>query len=160
MILIGLGANLGEPKESCLAALKILEKHPLIEVARVSRWYKTAPVPVSDQPWYVNGAAGLETSLSAEALLAFLHDVEAEFGRLRRVRNEARTLDLDLLAYGDRVSEEGAIRLPHPRLAERAFVLMPLSDIAPDWRHPVTGKNVACMLKELPAGQKIEALIE
>jgi len=160
VILIGLGANLGEPKESCLAALKALEAHSSIKVLEVSRWYKTAPVPVSDQPWYVNGAASLETSLSAEALLALLHEIEAGFGRVRRKKNEARTLDLDLLAYGNQVSEERSLRLPHPRLAERAFVLMPLKDIAPDWRHPVSGKSVMRMLDELPVGQKIQALDE
>lgn len=159
MILIGLGANLpsqyGTPRATCEAALAALDKAG-VKVLRRSRWYKTAPVPVSDQPWYVNGVAAVESDLAPAALLALLHDVEQDFGRVRSERNAARVIDLDLLVHGDEIVDDGSLVIPHPRLAERAFVLLPLAEIAPDWVHPVTGKAVADMLAELPAGQQAQ----
>ena len=122
---------------------------------RRSRFYKSAPVPVSDQPWYVNAVASVATELPPRELLALLHRVEARFGRARRERNEARPLDLDLLAYNDRIEagEGGGPILPHPRLHERGFVLLPLAEVAPGWRHPVSGKSVAELIAALPPGQ-------
>jgi 2-amino-4-hydroxy-6-hydroxymethyldihydropteridine diphosphokinase len=147
MILIALGANLdhpryGPPRNTCEAALGALTEHGLRIMAR-SRWYRSPPVPPSDQPWYINGIAQIETDLDPAALLALLHRVEEAFGRVRRARDEARVLDLDLLDYDGRVSAPGESPvLPHPRLAERAFVVLPLAEVAPDWRHPVTGANI------------------
>jgi 2-amino-4-hydroxy-6-hydroxymethyldihydropteridine diphosphokinase len=116
-------------------------------------------VPTSDQPWYVIGVAAVATALEPVALLRLLHGVEAEFGRIRGARNEARLLDLDLLAYGDRRREgpEPPL-LPHPRLADRAFVLLPLAEVAPDWRHPVSQETVRQLIARLPAGQKIRRI--
>ena len=109
-----------------------------------SRWYRSAPVPPSDQPWFVNAVASLETGLSPAELLAKLHEIEAAFGRTRLGRNEARVLDLDLLAYHGRVSAPGESPvLPHPRLAERAFVVLPLAELAPGWQHPVSGLSAS-----------------
>ena len=110
-------------------------------------------MPPSDQPWFVNGVARVETALEPAALLAALHRVEAAFGRVRGVPNAARTLDLDLLAYGDRVAApapggSGPI-LPHPRMTERAFVLLPLADVAPAWYHPATGRSLAELIQSL-----------
>ncbi len=158
MILIGLGANLpsprhGEPRATCEAALTALEAAG-VKVLRRSRWYRSAPVPASDQPWFVNGVAAVETGLAPAELLALLHRIEADFGRARRRRNEARILDLDLLAYGERRSAPGeAPVLPHPRLAGRAFVVLPLAEIAPGWRHPVSGLTAAEMAGLLPPDQ-------
>ena len=163
MILIGLGANLpsprhGAPAETCAAALAALEASG-VAVRRVSRWYRSAPVPPSAQPWYVNGVAEVETELGPADLLGVLHQVEREFGRLRRVRNEARVIDLDLLAYDKRVSGPDEVPcLPHPRLAERAFVVLPLAELAPDWRHPVSGLRAAELVRALPPGQTVDAL--
>lgn len=165
MILIALGANLehprfGSPRQTCEAALAYLEARGVRVRAR-SRWYRSAPVPPSDQPWFVNGVAALETDLEPGALLALLHQAEADFGRRRRVRNEARLLDLDLLAYGERVSAPGeSPLLPHPRLSERAFVLLPLAELAPDWRHPVSGLSAAEMAAGLDPGGAVEPLDE
>ncbi len=156
-IFIGLGANLpgpdGPARATLEAALVALERTGL-RIVRRSRWYESAPVPVSDQPWYVNGVVEVETDRDPVALLATLHAVEAAFGRTRRVRNEARLLDLDLLAYGDRIleAESGPI-LPHPRLHERAFVLLPLAEIAPDWRHPGLGEGLGTLINRLPKDQ-------
>lgn len=162
MIVIALGANLpspihGAPLATLKAALAALEG-PEISVAAVSRWYETAPVPVSDQPWYVNGAARLDTSLAPAELLARLHDVEAAFGRVRAEVNAPRVLDLDLLAYDGLVLGEGWPVVPHPRLHERAFVLLPLRDVAPDWIHPVLGQNPQAMIAALPPGQATRLL--
>lgn len=158
-VFIALGANLdhpvlGGPRATLEAALAALGDHAIKVVAR-SRWYRTRPVPVSDQPWFVNGVAEVETDLDAPALLALLHEIEADFGRVRGVPNAARTLDLDLIDFRGHVADGGAGPvLPHPRMAERAFVLLPLADIAPNWRHPVSGLSLNEMIAALPADQK------
>ncbi len=161
MILVALGSNLAGaglpgPRAVCEAALAALAAEGLTVAAR-SRWYETAPVPASDQPWFVNGVARVESRLDPAGILALLHAIEARFGRTRRVLNEARVLDLDLLAHGDAVRTQAPV-LPHPRLHERAFVLLPLADVAPGWRHPVTGQDVAAMIAALPPGQSIRPL--
>jgi 2-amino-4-hydroxy-6-hydroxymethyldihydropteridine diphosphokinase len=163
-VFIGLGANLTHPryttpKATLEAALADLGRRD-IPVARVSPWYKTAPVPASDQPWYVNAVAELATSLPADALLAELHAVEEAFGRVRSVPNAPRLIDLDLLDFRGEIAPGGPGRaiLPHPRLASRAFVLLPLADLSPDWRHPATGATIGDLVAALPAGQVIERL--
>lgn len=157
MILVALGANLpsrfGPPRATLEAALARLEAVGLRVAAR-SPWYLTAPVPVSDQPDYVNGVAVVETERDAVATLAALHAVEAEFGRVRTVANAPRAIDLDLIAYHDIVRDAAPI-LPHPRMHLRAFVLYPLADVAPGWVHPVSGETVAELIAALPPGQGI-----
>ncbi|MBF0128545.1 MAG: 2-amino-4-hydroxy-6-hydroxymethyldihydropteridine diphosphokinase [Alphaproteobacteria bacterium] len=152
MILAGLGANLPapdgrSPRETCEAALAALSAAG-VTVLRRSRWYRSAPVPASDQPWFINGVAALETDLGPERLLDLLHRIEHALGRVRSTPNAARTLDLDLLAYHGVVSG-GPPRLPHPRLHERAFVLLPLREVCPDWRHPEHGASVESMIAAL-----------
>ena len=161
-IFIGVGANLtheryGAPRETLEAALAELRYHG-VQMLRLSPWYRTAPVPASDQPWYVNAVAEVASGLPADALLAQLHAVEAEFGRRRTVPNAARPIDLDLLDYHGEIAAGGPGRatLPHPRLIGRAFVLRPLADLAPDWRHPVTGRPISELLADLPADQVAE----
>ena len=161
MILVALGANLtspihGGPVETLTAALAEMVVQG-IEIEARSRWYETAPVPVSDQPWYVNGVARVRTALGPAALLARLHEIEATFGRVRIMVNGARVIDMDLLAYGDRI-EAGWPVLPHPRLQERAFVLLPLRDVAPDWRHPATGEDIGTMLARIGPEQRTRLL--
>lgn len=161
LILIGIGSNLGAaggttPRETCEAALHALGRAGL-QVLRRSRWFETAPVPVSDQPWFVNGVAELSTELTPDALLDVLHRVEADFGRVRRVMNEARVLDLDLLDYDGAVRDAAPV-LPHPRLHQRAFVLLPLKDLAPGWRHPRSGKGIDELIKQLDPAQEIRPL--
>jgi 2-amino-4-hydroxy-6-hydroxymethyldihydropteridine diphosphokinase len=163
VILIGLGANLpsaaGGPRDTLEAALRRLEEAGARVVAR-SRWYRTAPVPVSDQPWFVNGVARIETSLDPLALLGLLRQIEREFGRERTVRNAARTLDLDIVDYDARVQNSPDLILPHPRMQDRAFVLLPLAEIAPGWRHPAMGKTVETLISDLPPGQNAAPIAE
>lgn len=130
-----------------------------ISVLGRSPWYRTAPVPVSDQPWYVNGVAWIGTELEPPDLMGALLDVEIFFGRVRSTPNAARLLDLDLLDHGGKISKEGRSPiLPHPRLHRREFVLRPLGDLAPHWRHPVTQKTAAGLLKALNPGQEAEPM--
>jgi 2-amino-4-hydroxy-6-hydroxymethyldihydropteridine diphosphokinase len=166
MIVIALGANLpsqaaGPPRASLERALADLAARGITVKGR-SRWYESAPVPASDQPWFVNAVALLETELPPGRLLETLHAVEAALGRVRgRTRNAARAADLDLIDYHGRVSGPADWPLlPHPRLHERAFVLKPLAELAPGWRHPVLGLDAAALLRRLPDGQACEPLPE
>lgn len=159
LILIGLGANLpsrrfGAPKKTLVAALTELESRGAHVVTR-SRWYSSAPVPPSGQPRYLNAAAAIETELSPEALLDLLHTIERDFGRRRTARNAAREIDLDLLAYGDLIRTQSAPILPHPRLAKRAFVLRPICDIDPAWRHPQLGQSAAELAEAVAQGADV-----
>ena len=122
-----------------------------------SRFYNSAPVPASTQPWYVNAVAALETRLPPEDLLFLLHRIETELGRVRREKNAPRTIDLDLLAYDSLIRESPPI-LPHPRLHERAFVLLPLAEIAPGWIHPRLGVPVEQLIVNLPPEQVAEPM--
>ncbi len=164
MILVGMGANLdhpvhGEPVNSLKAAIRELEKKQ-VKIIRQSSWYRTAPVPVSDQPWFVNAVLYVSTERSAGELLSLLHEVEREFGRIRDVKWEARVLDLDLLSYDTVVTDnrdqaDGNV-VPHPHMQERAFVLAPLAEIAPDWRHPTLDRTAKELLALLDTEQEFE----
>jgi len=160
VILIGLGANLpsrfGTAAATLTAALEALGGEG-IRVAACSPWYESAPVPASDQPWFVNGVAALATALPPADLLRKLHAIEQDFERVRSVPNAARTIDLDLLDYEGQVSEGWPV-LPHPRLHERAFVLRPLLDIAPGWRHPGFGDDAGALLARVGPEQIVRPL--
>ena len=159
-IFIGLGANLpspnhGSPRNTVVAAIAALEAAGLRIRAR-SPLYESEPIPVSDQPWYVNAVVEAESSLGCSELLELLHSVENAFGRTRSVPNAARILDLDLLdCRGEIRPGPDRLILPHPRLQDRAFVLLPLADIAPNWRHPASHRAVAELLAALPPDQHI-----
>jgi 2-amino-4-hydroxy-6-hydroxymethyldihydropteridine diphosphokinase len=161
-ILIGLGANLasprwGTPRETLTAALGALESEGVAVGAR-SGWYRSAPVPPSDQPWYVNAVAAVTTRLAAPDLLGLMQAIETRFGRVRGEPNAARVLDLDLLDYrGDCVRSPDLV-LPHPRLHQRRFVLAPLAEVAPQWRHPILGLTAAELLARLDQEQPVERL--
>jgi len=164
-IYIGLGANLSHPKfghptRTLARALATLNDRG-VRLVKLSPWYRTAPVPVSDQPWYFNAVAEIATGLGPDALLATLHGVEDRFGRERSVRNAPRFIDLDLLDYRSiykDLNQIGISEIPHVRLKERAFVLLPLRDVAPDWHHPVTGTPIDTLIAALPPEQVAERL--
>ncbi|MGH6718336.1 MAG: 2-amino-4-hydroxy-6-hydroxymethyldihydropteridine diphosphokinase [Alphaproteobacteria bacterium] len=159
-IFVGLGANLpspaGPPLVTCATALARLSAMGVTVIAR-SRWYRSAPVPPSDQPWFVNGVARVAWPGPPERLLDALHAVEQSLGRVRRVRDEARAIDLDLLAF-DGLTRDTPPILPHPRLHERAFVLRPMAELAPGWRHPRLGLAIKALIALLPPGQRVEPI--
>ncbi len=137
---IGLGANLNDPAAQVEYALGELDRLPGTRLVARSALYASAPVGYVDQPDFVNAVAQVETALSPRALLAALLDIEHRHGRERSFRNAPRTLDLDLLLYGDARFHEEGLTLPHPRMHERAFVLQPLLEIAPDAAIPGHGR--------------------
>ncbi|MGG6312092.1 2-amino-4-hydroxy-6-hydroxymethyldihydropteridine diphosphokinase [Paenibacillus macerans] len=128
---IALGANLGDREATLMKAIAALQEHPEIEVLRCSDLYETDPVGYLDQPCFVNMALALRTSLEPEALLSVMLDIELRLGRERKIRFGPRTVDLDLLWAGGRELNTPLLTLPHPRMMERAFVLVPLADIVP-----------------------------
>ncbi|GGF70541.1 7,8-dihydro-6-hydroxymethylpterin-pyrophosphokinase [Terasakiella brassicae] len=168
MIYIGLGANLpspihGSPVDTLNACITRLCDFGL-RIVKVSRWYESAPVPMSDQPWYVNGVVAIETDLKARDVLKQLLKIEHEFGRVRSEANAPRVLDLDLIAYHTQIIEdEGKIEdkpfcVPHPRMHERAFVLLPLTDLNPQWIHPKLKSNLSDLVAQLPKDQIIRPI--
>ncbi len=162
IVYIGLGANLPSsagPREATLiaAAQRLVS---LGRVAARSSLYSTAPVGFADQPRFLNAVIALETEMTPRGLLEELLAIEREFGRDRAasIPNGPRTLDLDILLFGDLMVNEPGLEIPHSRLAERAFVLVPLSEIAPQARDPRSGKTVAQLLQSLAYGLKLDAV--
>jgi 2-amino-4-hydroxy-6-hydroxymethyldihydropteridine diphosphokinase len=139
---VALGANLGDAEGSLRAVMRELAAHPHMRLLKSSSLYRTAPVGLKDQPDFINAAIALETELDAQALLNELFSIEQRFGRQRSIPNAPRTLDLDLLLYGEETSNDSALTLPHPRMHERAFVLAPLAEIAPGLNIPGQGRVV------------------
>ncbi|WP_339632679.1 2-amino-4-hydroxy-6-hydroxymethyldihydropteridine diphosphokinase [uncultured Sneathiella sp.] len=165
MILIALGANMphpqhGDPVNTLAAAVREIAN--FVTLIHQSSWYRTAPVPVSDQPWFANAVISVATDMTPDELLATLHRIEDEFGRVRRKKWEARVLDLDLLTFRDLVTEnrdqDEGIVLPHPQMQERAFVLAPIAEIAPEWRHPVSNLQAQELLSGLPSEQAFDII--
>ncbi len=166
MILIAFGANLpgkaGAPQDTFLAALKAMDEAGLTVLKRSSLW-RTSPVDVPDkQPDYVNAVLQVETDLPPQALLESLLAIEQQFGRVRTFKNAAKSIDLDVIAYDNQVlgdpSKSEELIIPHPRMQGRAFVLLPLQEIAPDWMHPVSAKSLADLVAALPKDQKAEKI--
>lgn len=147
---IALGANLGDREQTLRSAIAALRRLGTLEAA--SSFYETAPVGMVEQPDFLNAVIALRTTLLPQELMTALLRIEQQHGRDRSVSvpKGPRTLDLDLLSYGDVVMEMPTLTLPHPSLAERRFVLVPLAEIAPQWRHPVSRKTAAGLLSELP----------
>ena len=144
-VAVALGSNLGDRERYLREA--VAELASSIDDLRVSMFQDTDPVGVGDQPRFLNAAATGRTALPARALLAMLLDLELRFGRERPHPGAPRTLDLDLILYGDQVFDEPALTVPHPRFRERLFVLEPLAEIAADWIDPVTGRTVGELLR-------------
>ena len=145
---ISLGSNLGDSRSILIGAIDQLKIHPQIEVVAVSNWYTTAPIG-PPQPDYLNGCATIKTSLTALDLLNTLHAIESEFGRVRQEIWGARTLDLDLLLYDNLIIDLPNLQIPHPRMLERAFVLVPLAEIAPNLIEPRSRHSIVTLCNKL-----------
>ncbi len=155
MILVAIGANLPghdgrSPLATCRVAVEALRSVPGLRFVAVSPFYRTAPVPPSDQPDYVNGVVRLAGAAGPAELLGHLQAIEAQAGRVRGAANAARTLDLDIIDLNGTVRDAPDPVLPHPRAHLRGFVLCPLRDVAPDWRHPRLGAGAEALLRALP----------
>ena len=163
MIFIGIGSNIAamglvSPEATIRAAIDLLDDFG-ITLVKLSKFYLTSPVPASNQPWFVNCVAQIETFLSPFECMANLHRLECAFQRVRSVPNASRTLDLDLLDYnGLVIGNQGTLRLPHPSINERAFVLFPLSDICSNWVSPLDGSKIEDLINKLSFNDIIKPL--
>ena len=147
---LSLGANLGDRAANLQNCIRLLSK--LGEVTKVSSFYETEPVELREQPWFLNCAVELRTNLSPRELLAGIQGIEADLGRSRETHKGPRTLDIDILLFDSDVIEESDLKIPHPAMHERAFVLAPLTEISPNAQHPSSGKTAEQLLRRLPAG--------
>lgn len=149
-VYLGLGSNVGDCRHNLETALAKLAA-PDLRILRVSSIYETEPIGFAAQHWFLNLVAEVETDLFPMQLLSRIAKVEKALGRVRTVRNGPRTLDIDILLYGQAVVHSVKLEIPHPRMAERRFVLAPLAELAPDLRHPVTHEAIRTMLEAAPA---------
>jgi len=146
---IGLGSNMGEREKYLARAVDALGATPGVEVVKVSSFYETEPVGYTDQPMFVNAAVAVDTTLSPVELLRETQRIENALGRVRSIRWGPRTIDIDILLYGDEVVNTKELTVPHPLMHERGFVLAPLAEVAPDAVHPVLRLTVRELLEEL-----------
>ena len=159
MIYIGIGSNLNgknneTPLQNCKKALVELKKE--VNICKISSWYKSEPIPVSNQPWFINGVIEISTDKSSLDLLEFILSIEEVFGRVREKKNEARILDLDIIDYKKKILYiKNKLIIPHPRMHERSFVLQPLSELNPKWIHPIKKKGIKELIRNLNDKQKI-----
>lgn len=154
-IYIGLGSNLGNKKENIRQALNLLNEVEGITIVKVSSFYETEPVGYEDQDWFINAVAQTETSFSPQEILKIFKDIEQKIGREESTRWGPRKIDLDILFYDQLVYKSNDLIIPHPRLHERAFVLVPLAEINKELIHPVYNKSVSTLLSELNTTKKV-----
>jgi 2-amino-4-hydroxy-6-hydroxymethyldihydropteridine diphosphokinase len=155
---IGIGSNIGVPAENCQKAIRLLKATAEIKVVAQSSLYESEPVGKTDQNWFVNSVVSIKTSLTPEALLNSVLKIEKVLGRERREKWGPRVIDLDLLAYENYVTSTIDLTLPHPEMTKRRFVLLPLSEFAGDYLHPVENKTIYKLLQELPQTPQVKKI--
>ena len=148
VVYLSLGSNLGDRAAHLAQAIARMAVAGTVE--RVSAFYETQPVDVPDQPWFLNCVLALETEKSPDDLLRFILSIESDMGRVRTRRRGPRTIDIDIVLFGERIVDEPGLKIPHPAMHQRRFVLEPLVEIAPQVCHPTLGKSVRELLAELP----------
>lgn len=139
---LGIGSNLGDRKSWCTQAISRLVENPSIACLAQSSMYETEPVDAFDQGWFINCVVSIETQLTLQGLFLFCMEIERELGRVRARKNEARIIDIDVLFYGNEISNTPELVLPHPNIETRGFVLIPLAEIAPTFFHPVLHRTI------------------
>lgn len=152
---VGLGSNIGDKSKNIQTALELLDQSDTIEVVKTSSFYETEPVGYENQDWFVNAVAELETNLSPQELLNTLLRIEQDMGRKRDIRWGPRVIDLDLLLYDQLCLDTPDLVIPHPRMHERAFVLVPLAEIAFNIIHPLLNKTIGRILEEFNSSKTI-----
>jgi 2-amino-4-hydroxy-6-hydroxymethyldihydropteridine diphosphokinase len=160
VVFLGIGSNMGDKRENCKGAVATLSSHDGMILLKTSSLYYTEPYGDIEQDWFVNAVAQCKTELGPNDLLRLLKSIESAFGRMGGKRGGPRTLDLDLLFYDDLVLKRDGLTIPHPFSHERAFVLVPLAEIAPDLIHPVIKKRARELLQNLNDGKKVQLLQE
>ena len=155
---IAIGSNMDTPEENCNEAANLLDDHPAICVSTRSSLYQTEPFGKSDQDWFVNSVVEVTTHLSPELLFKACLGIEKKMGRIRDEKWGPRIIDLDILFYDDCVFRESHLEVPHPGIAERSFVLVPMNEIAPDFVHPKLKKTIETLLEEIPKPQQVNRI--
>lgn len=156
-VYLSLGSNLGDRLANIKKALRMLESR--VDVCGVSSVYETEPWGLKNQPSFLNVACAGQTDLTPHALLSFVKGIEQQMGRQATVRYGPRHIDIDILFYDHLILNSSKLQIPHPRLADRAFVLCPLAEIAPDLEHPVTGKTISAMLAEIEEPETVRRYV-
>jgi 2-amino-4-hydroxy-6-hydroxymethyldihydropteridine diphosphokinase len=157
---IGIGSNLGDRRKNCVEAVERLKHLRGCEFIKCSRWYLTSPVGMGDQDWFVNGVACLDAEISPREVLGRLLSIETGMGRVRTEKWGPRVIDLDLLLYGTDIVDESDLKIPHPYMHQRKFVLVPLNEVDPDVVHPVLAKTASRILQELKGEDQEVTLLE
>lgn len=156
VVYISFGSNLGDREGNINRALKLIEENSKIEILKVSLLYETEPVGYKDQPWFLNGALKIETNLSPEELLVTLQGIEERLGRRRNFKDGPRTIDLDILLFNGQLIDTPKLKIPHPKMHLRNFVLVPLSEIAEGVIHPGLNKTIKELLLESPDKSRVK----
>ncbi len=162
MIYIGIGSNLlglkkETPIQNCKKAVLFIKKK--IKIVKISSWYESEPIPISNQPWYVNAVIEINTKKEPIELLNFLLQIEKIFGRTRNKKNESRIIDLDILDYKNiPINYKNKLVIPHPRMHKRAFVLLPLKEINSEWKHPISKIPISKLINNLEKKQRIKKI--